>query len=320
MNPSVVKKEIYLGKNLELALPENEKAVLKTLAYFDIFHYPLHASEIQKFLTVSLSEGLIDNILRDLQLKKFIFSHYEYYSLHDNPLLVHRRVKGNQKADKLLKKAGRIGRFLYHFPFVRAIAVSGSLSKNFAGENADIDFFIITKANRLWIARTFMHLFKKLTFVTGHQHLFCMNYYIDEKSLRIKEENIFTAIEIKTLLPIAGEKTINNFFEENNWVNKWLPETVYGKLHKRDIKGIWYKKIIEWFLKGKVGNGFDNLFYKITQRRWKRKAKLEKRNCKGARMSLDTGKHFAKSNPEDFQEKVLSKYKDKLKALGIGTF
>ncbi|HMU47010.1 MAG TPA: nucleotidyltransferase domain-containing protein [Chitinophagaceae bacterium] len=320
MNPSVVKTEIYSGKNLESALSENEKAVLKTLAYFDIFHYPLQANEIKNFIPVPLSEAQIHDTLGDLQLKKLIFSHYEYYSLHDNPLLVPRRVKGNQKADKLLIKADRIGRFLYHFPFVRGIAVSGSLSKKFAGENSDIDFFIITKADRLWIARTFMHLFKKLTFLTGHQHLFCMNYYIDEKSLRIKEENIFTAIEIKTLLPIAGEKTINNFFEENKWIYKWLPEISFCEPPKRGVSREWPKKIIEWILKGKIGNGLDNLFYEITQRRWRRKAKHEKRNCKGARMSLDTGKHFAKSNPEDFQEKVLSRYKEKLQALAIGIF
>ena len=58
--------------------------------------------------------------------------------------------------------------------------MSGSLSKHFADEKSDIDFFIITSANRLWIARTCMHLFKKVSYIAGKQHWFCMNYYVDE--------------------------------------------------------------------------------------------------------------------------------------------
>ena len=155
-------------------------------------------------------------------INETIFLHDDFYSLHNNPLLAYRRKEGNLRAKKLIPRAYAIGRFLYRFPFVRAIAISGSLSKDFADEKADIDFFIITKANRLWIARTMMHLFKKLTFITGHQHYFCMNYYVDEEALLIQDQNIFTAIEIRTLLPVCGGRQHDNFFEVNNWACKFF--------------------------------------------------------------------------------------------------
>ena len=157
-------------------MPE-EISILRLLAYFDIFQYPLTKNEIRQFLPELLSETRLDAILQLMLINKTIFLHDDFYSLHNNPLLAYRRKEGNLRAKKLLPRAYAIGRFLYRFPFVRAIAISGSLSKDFADEKADIDFFIITKANRLWIARTIMHLFKKLTFITGHQHYFCMNYY-----------------------------------------------------------------------------------------------------------------------------------------------
>jgi hypothetical protein len=123
--------------------------------------------------------------LQKLVIEKIIFRINEFYSLQNDPLLVEKRIKGNDRASKLLSKAMSIGAFLYRFPFVRAVGISGSLSKKYADEKADIDFFIITKSNRLWISRTVLHAFKKLTFLVGQQHFYCMNYFIDENALLI---------------------------------------------------------------------------------------------------------------------------------------
>src|SRR5262245_12222787 len=155
-----------------VARSAEEASILRILAYFDIFQYPLTKKELRQFLPGFFSDAGLEALLQSMLLNKAIFLNNDFFSLHDNPLLAYRRKEGNLRARNLIPKAYSIGKFLYRFPFVRAIAVSGSLSKDFADENADIDFFIITKANRLWIARTIMHLFKKLTFITGHQHYF----------------------------------------------------------------------------------------------------------------------------------------------------
>ncbi len=292
-----------------------KKGVVETLAYFDIFHYPLTKGEIRQFLSYKVDEYFLQDCLNDLQEEKAVFLTHGFYSIQDNPLLAHRRRQGNQLAEKLLAKASRIGRFLYQFPFVRAVGISGSLSKNYADEKADIDFFIITKANRLWIARTLMHLYKKLTFLTGRQHFYCMNYYIDEKALLLEEQNIFTAIEIKTLLPVSGEQTIKLFFGTNNWASEYLPACHYRRQQKTDPGVSLIKKIPEWILSTKAGNRLENYLFNLTQNRWKQKVEKGKRNKKGQAMDLITGKHFARSNPGAFQEKVLALYEQKLAGL-----
>src|SRR5688572_12135554 len=260
-----------------------EVNILRLLAYFDIFQYPLTKNEIRQFQPELLSESKLDAILQLMLINKTIFLHDDLYSLHNNPLLAYRRREGNLRAKKLIPRAYAIGRFLYRFPFVRAIAISGSLSKDFADEKADIDFFIITKANRLWVARTIMHLFKKLTFLTGHQHYFCMNYYLDEEALLIQEQNIFTAIEIRTLLPVCGGRLQDKFFEMNNWACKFFRstdpmQTVAGK--KRDVKP-WYKDFSEWIFNNKTGDYLDEWLLGVTTRRWQRKNSKEKRNKNG---------------------------------------
>src|SRR6476660_6597093 len=289
-----------------------ELAILKTLAYFDIFDYPLSEKDIKNFLGCYVSDEIFASALLQLLLDKIIFRVDQFYSLQNNRHRAEERKQGNLRAQSLIAKATRIGAFLYKFPYVRAVAVSGSLSKNYADKKADIDFFIITKANRLWIARTILHLFKKFTFLVGKQNFFCMNYFVDEEALVIPEKNIYTAVEIVTLLPIAGTFTLNKFFDKNQWTKKWLPCYEYRRNLKIAGKGPGFKKFVEWFFNGKTGQKLDSFLYKWTTRRWQKKEQQGRKNSKGRVMNLVTGKHFSKSNPETFQEKILTRYDDKI--------
>lgn len=289
-----------------------EIGILRVLAYFDIFHYPLTKDEISRFLGKPFPEKDFEHVLQQMVAREIIFQYNNFYSLHNNPLLAPGRREGNLRAQKLMPKAFKIGRFLFHFPYVRAVCISGSLSKNFADEKADIDFFIITKSNRLWLARTIMHLFKKLTFFTGHQHYFCMNYYIDEKALLIDAQNIYTAVEVTTLVPVCGKKTMNDFFSSNNWTEKFFPGHDCPELPDENYKKPLIKRFTEWVFNNRLGDYLDQWLMKITTHRWQKKNREGKRNKNGRTMKLITGKHFSRSNPGAFQEKVLAMYEQKL--------
>jgi hypothetical protein len=193
-----------------------------------------------------------------------VTSYEEFYCLKNAAGQVRRRKAGNQLASQILPKAFRISSFLYHFPFVRGIGISGSLSKNFADEKADIDYFIITKTNRLWITRTLMHLFKKLTFLVGKQHCFCMNYYVDEEALIIQEKNAFTAVEVATLIPVCGNGYMENFFEANAWIESYYPNYIIDVESRRNSKHSWFKKSFEFLLNLLPVNQLDNYLMKVT--------------------------------------------------------
>ncbi len=316
MRQTAIQKGAYIEQDA-LTDSTGQESVLKILAYFDVFQYPLKKEEIGLFLDRAVASNLLDKWLEQLTAENKLFCYNDFYLLQNNPLLAHRRIQGNERADTLLVKALKIGRFLCQFPFVRAVGISGSLSKHFADERADIDFFIITKANRLWIARTLMHLFKKLTYLVGRQHFYCMNYYVDENALLLTEKNIFTAIELKTLLPVAGDKTIQQFFAANQWADAWLPACDPQLQQAKDPQASWFKRLGEWLFNNRIGDRIDNFLLRATTRRWIRKETKGKRNQKGQAMDLITDKHFARSNPGAFQEKVLSIYKDKLEKLHL---
>jgi predicted nucleotidyltransferase len=289
-----------------------EQSIIKALAYFDIFNYPLTQEEITSFLDQPVAMQDVSEALQQLVAGKRVFRLGNFYSLQYDHTLLSRRTAGNYKAEALLTIAYKIGGFLYQFPFVRGIGISGSLSKNFADQQSDIDFFIITRTNRLWVARTLMHLFKKLTFITGHQHLYCMNYYIDEEAMRIDEQNIFTATELITLLPVCGNGTMDRFYDQNNWAADYFPNQ---KMHKQSLfltRSTWFKRAVEWLLENRLGNALDNVLMRITSRRWMKKEQQQRTNAHGNRMGLHTGKHFSKPNPEYFQRKVLESLEKRL--------
>jgi len=298
--------------DIDLAQKKAELAILKTLIYFDIFNYPLSEKDIKNFLGCYISDEIFASALVQFLLDKTIFRVGEFYSLQNNRQRAEERLLGSVRAEPLLAKAGKIGAFLYKFPYVRAVAVSGSLSKNYADKKADIDFFVITKANRLWVARSILHLFKKLTFLVGKQNFFCMNYFVDEEALTIPEKNIYTAVEIVTLLPVAGTFTMNKFSEKNGWTKMWFPHYEHKRNLKTAEKGSGLKKFAEWFFNGSTGQKLDKFLYKWTTSRWKKKEQHGQKNSKGKVMNLVTGKHFSKSNPEAFQEQILTRYNDKV--------
>jgi hypothetical protein len=289
-----------------------EKDILKVLAYFDIFHYPVSIKEIHSFLPSAPGEAYLFATLERLCLAKAIYRHDEFYSLHDDYSVVLQRRNDNQRAETLLKTAYKISSFLFQFPYVRGIGISGSLSKNVADENADIDFFVITKSNRLWIARTMMHIFKKFTFLVRKEHWFCMNYYVDEDALQISDKNIYTATEVVTLVPVCGNGVLKNFFDANNWTRAYFPNFELCTDSKKKSKSSILKKSIEFLFNNSLGERLDNYLMGVTSRRWNQKELNGKLNIKGGRMGLRTNKHFSKPNPAFFQQKVLLLYEDKL--------
>jgi predicted nucleotidyltransferase len=268
--------------------------------------------EVYLFLPVKYDHGEFGYALRSLVIERLLYKFDKYYTLKNDPFLVERREKGNVKAAEMITIARKVGDLLIRFPYVRGIAISGSLSKNFADDDSDIDLFIITTKNRLWIARTIMHCFKKLTFLFKKEHYFCMNYYIDEQDLLIHEKNIYTATEIATLMPLHGETVFEQFYSVNGWTRAYLPNKCLRVATAKPVKSSLFKRSVEWFFNNRLGNSFDNMLMRITSKRWRKKMQLKKRNNRGIIMAMDAGKHYAKPDPVNFQAKLIVSYQAKI--------
>ena len=122
--------------------------IIQALAYFDIFNHPLTIEEIANLSDHSSSETL--EFLNSLENQQVCFKRKNYYSLQQSTDLITARLDKEQKALNYLKKLPFYAKLISSFPYVRSIAVSGSLSKGVMHEDGDIDYFIITVPNRMW--------------------------------------------------------------------------------------------------------------------------------------------------------------------------
>lgn len=279
---------------------------LKPLVYFSIFNYPLSSREIYLFSSAE-SEEVIKQELCYLKEKGVVTHDDQYYTIHNHKESVSKRKAGNKMANNMMQKAYKRGVFIAKFPYIKAVGISGALSKNYHDKDSDVDYFVITKANRLWIARTLLMLYKKV-FLLNSRKLFCVNYFITEETLEIKEQNIFTATELLTMIPVCGN--FDQFYKENQWVSGFLPNLKIGKKAKYEtIKTSVLTRIVEYFFSMKLGNSVERWFLKITLQKWN--SKFNHLSKQDFNIALKSKKGVSKHHPRNFQKKVIDKLNKK---------
>lgn len=286
---------------------------LKPLLYFSLFKYPLTASEIFDFSDAS-SDQQIDHVkakLDELAAQNVIYKIDKFYLCENNEALIERRLKGNEGAKRIQQKAIARSKFISKFPYVEGVGISGSLSKGFYDEkDGDIDFFIITKHQRLWIARTILIIYKKI-FLLNSKKYFCVNYFISEHALEISEKNRFTATELVTLMPMFGNGSFHEFYKKNKWVYSFLP----NMQHRRPLENLSpiKKPIISLFLERifntSLGNSLDRFFMKITYKKWK--VKFNDLSENRLNIAMKSTQNVSKHHPNDYQNKVINRLNEK---------
>jgi hypothetical protein len=286
--------------------------VLKTLLYYDLFRFPLTAEEIHRHCSVKgCTVALIEEELRHLVQDGKVFQSGRFYSVNASPEIFTRRLAGNRMAEAALKKAFRRSRLIARFPFVRSVCISGSLSKNYFDKTTDIDFFIITEPRRLWLCRTLLILYKKI-FLLNSKKYFCVNYFIDSENLTIPDKNIFTATEVITLLPASNYEFYRKFYEANDWVNDYFPNSA-PRLYNgtREAASPFPRRAAEKILGGQLGEWLDVFFYRKTWRHWKKK--FGYLNRKEFEVNMRSRRSVSKHHPQGFQFQVLRSYEARLK-------
>ncbi|HVD96649.1 MAG TPA: hypothetical protein VNB90_00500 [Cytophagaceae bacterium] len=289
--------------------PSLRNDILSALLYFDLFHYPLTSREIYHHCQRSCAtEEKVCDELERLVAQELIYRELNFFSVSSEKGFGQRRLVGNKRAAEYTAKAQKISGFIASFPFVRGIFLSGSVSKGYANEHADIDYFIVTAPGRLWFARTLLILFKKI-FLLNSRKYFCLNYFIDENHLEIPDKNLFTAIELSYLLPVYNEALYEAIVSSNEWTKEYFPffnrpDYVFIPTKKRRLK-----KTLEKLSSGTLGNKLDELCMRITERFWKYKFRKTPHIQAGIRCR----KHVSKFHPQNFQDKILFAYEEKIK-------
>ncbi|MDP3993933.1 MAG: hypothetical protein U1C57_03205 [Candidatus Doudnabacteria bacterium] len=214
------------------------QSIHKTLAFFDAQDFPLTLPEIRNYL-VKEPSGLAGSSLSeikkvlDTQLSNLAARKTGLYFLAGRQELVERRLANYRISLKRFIKIRRYLRPLRYFPYLRAVAVSGSQALSHGEQASDIDLFVITSKDRIWLARALVSFYFQILGQRRHgKHIsdrFCLNHYVCEGHELAEDRNLYTAVEYASLIPVLGREQLEEFWRGNSWIGKFLHNPRFQK-------------------------------------------------------------------------------------------
>lgn len=276
-----------------------------------MFKYPLTRTELYENSAITISKDQFEKELNILLKENFVKEEAGFLLNYERDAGdIDKRIRGNKGAMDIMTTAFHYSKKVASYPFVEAVMLSGSLSKNYYDSKSDIDFFIVTKPGRLWICRTLLILRYKLLSKT-RKKFWCTNYFISSDNLAIPDINAFTGTELAYLIPAVNYEAYCKLMEQNKWYKIRFPnKAVAGpKNCLQPSTGI-VKRSVEKFLSGGFGRWLDNFLLNFTLGRWRRKyAALSEEDFD---LQFRSRKDVCKRHTHGFQNKVLVSWEKKV--------
>lgn len=286
----------------------NEQALLRTICYSDIFDYPLKKHELWRYWTATspCSVTFFTHFLQDLP--EFVQEKQGYFFLKGREAIVSLRLKRKKISLEKKRKAIRVVRLLRYIPSIYLIGLSGSLALENASVNDDIDLFIITKKNTVWVTRLLILGLLQLLGVRrkrGEKNArdkICINMILDENAIispkRLRD--IYTAHEILHLQVLFSRNYMyEKFLWGNLWIKNFFPHILINNVRvSRKLGKHFSLKSFFWVLLGFIETIAFWLQYQYMQKNLSRET---------------VKKHIAAFHPFDYRSQILSLWKERVK-------
>lgn len=249
---------------------ELQNSIIKTLAYFDGFNFPLTRPELfarlwqPPFLSYPDFSDCLDKNISSVPWENSA----GFYFLPGQSGLIAERNRRLLDSVIGLKSAQRAVKKIRAVPFLRAVFVCNSVGAGTAHSDSDIDLLIVARVGRVWLARFFINLILLFwclrTRGKNSARKVCLSFFIDMAHLdmsawRVAEDDIHFAYWLHQMVPIYDPANIYQaFITANHWTDKFLPniKQPFDYIHKiidSRLGRIW-KNIWEFFFTGVFGD------------------------------------------------------------------
>ena len=248
-----------------------EQAVFESVAYSDIFDYPVTAAEVHRALTIEASLDQVERVLRSERLVPPLLTfRHPYFCLAGREHVFETRQRRRRHSTRLMRLARAYGALIAHLPFVRMVAVTGSLAVENAEADDDIDYLIVTSPGRVWTARAFTMLTVRVAALKGIT--LCPNYILSEDALALDQHDLYTARELVQMQSIAGYDTHMRLLDANPWRSDFLPNVSPTIDAPRLKPRPWYQRALEALLSASVGDRFERWIFERKSAELRREA------------------------------------------------
>ena len=208
-----------------------ELAFLRSVTYAALFDYPLTLAQLHASLVEVHAEApVVASWWRDSELLQATVEHCDgLFFPAGRADLLPTRTRREALSRDLLEREDRVLSLVARMPFVRMVALSGSLAHLNAERSADLDLFVITAPGRVWSVTFAVLVISRLL---GWRKRMCLNYVISERAMAIAPADLFSANQIIHLRPIVGHEVFERFVNLNPFVKAIYPNFEAGNLPK----------------------------------------------------------------------------------------
>jgi hypothetical protein len=199
-----------------------ELAVLRSVTYAALFDYPLTLAQLHASLIGVRADA--DTVAAWWRTSDFLQAAIDHQDGLYFPTgrcdLLHTRARREALSRDLLDRDRRILSIVAGMPFVRMVALSGSLAHLNAEASADLDLFVITAPRRVWSVTLSLLVIARWF---GWRRRLCLNYVISEAALRVEPADLYSANQIIHLRPVLGHEVFARFVDSNPFVREIYP-------------------------------------------------------------------------------------------------
>ncbi|MFH0873427.1 MAG: hypothetical protein V1846_01155 [Candidatus Komeilibacteria bacterium] len=228
--------------------------IVKTLAYFDAYDYPLTATEVWRWLyrppwvngQLPTLPAVIEALEHDPYCQQRIGRVEGFYCFHGREWLVPVRKERNLLVERQMRKAQKITKLFRLIPYVELVAVSSSLPVGNVKDTSDIDLFIVCRRQTIWLTRLLLVGLLKLLgqrpTPKNKRDKICLSFYVTERSLDLRtcalgNDDPVMHYHIATMMPLYDPKErYQQFIEANVWNQANLPLSSGGQRTVWEIK------------------------------------------------------------------------------------
>jgi hypothetical protein len=284
-----------------------EQAIIECVVYSDVFDFAVTPAEIHSALPIKSTLAEVESALASEQLEGELLTRiHPYVMLCGREDLVLIRERRAQSSLRLRRRAERYGRLIARLPFVRMVALTGSLAVESAEAGDDIDYLIVTAPGRVWLTRALTMVVVRVAALRGVT--LCPNYLLSESALTLPDRDYYTARELLQMAPLAGGDVYAKMLAANAWWRDYLPNA-QPSADIEPVSRSWLTAAAEALLRTPAGTWLDRALLRRKGDELRRQAPgnvevvFDETMCKG---------HF-----EGHRERTQARIAERLQSLGV---
>ena len=204
------------------ALTPAELAITRSVVYASLFDYPLTLAQLRQTLIESTQtpSEVLAAYNGSAALQAAIEFRDGFFFPRGRADLIDERRRRETRSRSFLRRHQVILQLVSALPYVRMVALSGSIAHLNLEGTGDLDLFIVTRGRRVWSATVATVVLAKLL---RRRQIVCANFVVADTRLVLEQQDLFAASQVIHLKPLIGRDVFRELLDKNPFVFRFYP-------------------------------------------------------------------------------------------------